>query len=953
MFGPRGRRTRLGIGLLLTVAAFLSVDPPQPAGAQGIDLNPDVLRDLGRQVQGQRSGSSILDQSREAGQRQNADGVDGGQPDLTRQFSRIEQDYQDRIGQKEMREEFYRRAVSEDRRREALLARVGQIATATENGEPEQPLAVLQDQLITQFGYDIFNQIALSRLPVTGRLPDGYVLGIGDEIIITFVGSTEGAQAIAVDREGRVVIPDIGPVAAAGRRFDSFRRDVEQRVASTLIGTQVFVSVGQLSQISVYVLGEVQQPGLVQITNQSDALEALAMAGGIKRSGSLRRIIVENQGERRTIDLYELMAGRLPADFPVSDGARVIVPVIGPTAAVSGQVVRPAIYELPPTAAAQRPSVQAGSLLAQAGGTLRPRGYALFRNAVGDSGRQSLTTVADLASDIHPGDILIVNLQRNRVVGEVALEGHVRVPGTRSIDSAVTLRALLEDGDALDRYPYLPLGILETSDAITKARLLKPVNLERILAGAEDVRLADEDRLIVLSASDVEFLSDPHVRRVVAQGRVGDQTCPALDFLAQQVATSDAERFAIVLRTAPTIPDDEPVVARQVEPVDQRVDLPTLAGERERLQRRAQQAALPAPEVPELPCPEIFNDTPSLLPFTIEHAVAANGSVRRPGLYPVAEGATLHSIVAASGGLANNADAERIELLTFDPVAEQGVATMARRFVDLGRQSLRAVDVSPGSSVRFNPRLTEQEPGSIVLTGEFKRPGIYPVSRGEKLSSLIERAGGLTDQAYPFGAVFTRQRVKQEQQESFRRTARELNNALAFAAVKNRLGADALLAAQELAASFATVEAAGRVVVEADPARLTDRPELDTILEAGDTLHIPKRPNFVLLAGDVLNPGALQFIPGKRVRAYLAEAGGMQATADSSRVFVVFPNGVAQPVTVSSWSYANTQIPPGSTLVVPKNVDPLATLQIVRDITSILSQVAISAASLAVIFDND
>ena len=171
--------------------------------------------------------------------------------------------------------------------------------------------------------------------------------------------------------------------------------------------------------------------------------------------------------------------------------------------------------------------------------------------------------------------------------------------------------------------------------------------------------------------------------------------------------------------------------------------------------------------------------------------------------------------------------------------------------------------------------------------------------------------------------------------------------------MKNNLDADSITAARGLAQTFATIEAPGRMVVESDPRVLTKRPDLDNVLEAGDALLMPKRPNFVILSGDVLNPGALQFVAGKRVEDYLAETGGLLATADKKRVFLVYPNGVAQPVRFSVWSRNNLSVPPGSTIVVPKDTSPLTALEIVRDVSSILGQLALTAASLAVVVGNN
>ena len=158
-----------------------------------------------------------------------------------------------------------------------------------------------------------------------------------------------------------------------------------------------------------------------------------------------------------------------------------------------------------------------------------------------------------------------------------------------------------------------------------------------------------------------------------------------------------------------------------------------------------------------------------------------------------------------------------------------------------------------------------------------------------------------------------------------------------------------VLAVRDLAARLRQTEAVGRVVVEADPTVLDARPEFDTILEPGDRLHLPKRPNHVTVSGEVLNPGTIQFRSGKAADAYIRAAGGTQQAADEGRIFVVLPNGEAQPVSVSSWNYDAVQIPPGSTIVVPRDPKPFDLTAFSVTLVEIMSKLAISAASLSVI----
>lgn len=208
----------------------------------------------------------------------------------------------------------------------------------------------------------------------------------------------------------------------------------------------------------------------------------------------------------------------------------------------------------------------------------------------------------------------------------------------------------------------------------------------------------------------------------------------------------------------------------------------------------------------------------------------------------------------------------------------------------------------------------------VTLAGEFARPGDYTVRKGERLSELIFRAGGLTEVAFPYGAVFTRERVKRAEEAALRRVASEVEAMLAALGARTDTDETRTVAMARLSARLRATQPLGRVVIEADPTLLRVRPGLDTVLEAGDRLFVPRRPNYVTVVGGVQNPSAVRFQPGMTAADYVRRAGGFQATADDSRVFVVLPNGEAHRVGASLWNYQPLHVPPGSTIIVPDDL---------------------------------
>lgn len=341
---------------------------------------------------------------------------------------------------------------------------------------------------------------------------------------------------------------------------------------------------------------------------------------------------------------------------------------------------------------------------------------------------------------------------------------------------------------------------------------------------------------------------------------------------------------------------------------------------------------------------------PVLRSLMAEHAVIVHGAVRQPGSYPVEGQVRLEMLLTTAGGLTAQADANAIEIITPDPSPASGTVTNERRVVSLQAANGMAAEIGRGEAVRVNPVFNDREAYAVLAQGEVKRPGSFEVVRGERLSSLIERAGGLTQEAYPAGAVFTRESARRQQAEAFTSAARNLDRELAMILMKPDPPPAAQIAqARQLSDELRKAQPAGRITVEADPAMLAVHPELDVVLEAGDRIYFPKRSLTVTVAGEVLAPASLQFRSDKTGSQYLSEAGGLTQYADSSRIFVLRPDGSALPLRVSSWNHTATWIAPGSTIIVPRDPEPFEFFKFAQNLGSLFTQLSVSAAAVKVL----
>jgi protein involved in polysaccharide export with SLBB domain len=344
-----------------------------------------------------------------------------------------------------------------------------------------------------------------------------------------------------------------------------------------------------------------------------------------------------------------------------------------------------------------------------------------------------------------------------------------------------------------------------------------------------------------------------------------------------------------------------------------------------------------------------------LINFLIDNQATISGAVHGAGAYFVGDHATLNDLVAAAGGTDRWADQSAVEVISTSVDAVKGAARTQRQMLSLRGAALDSYIVRPHDEFRFSKIYTTVGAGSVSIRGQVRDPGAYPIERGERLSELLLRAGGLTEVAYPYGTVFLRKSAAQVERQGYERMANELQNVIL--AGMTRIGSGAIspnvfTSVQGFIAELKATPALGRISIIADPALLATDPSRDPLLEPGDVIYIPQRPSTVTVLGQVMQQGSFSFDPKKSPKDYVAEAGGEGEFADSSLTFLILPDGTARRVE-SSWLSLNSEsVPPGSTIVVPRESTILDTRQILFDTLGVLQNLAVSAASLAVISRN-
>jgi polysaccharide export outer membrane protein len=718
------------------------------------------------------------------------------------------------------------------------------------------------------FGYDLFDRAPSTFAPVTNvPVPSDYIVGPGDELDIQLYGSQTRTHRLVVDRDGRITLPEIGPINVAGQRFTAVKSEIESRVQRQMMGVNASVSMGDTRSIRVFVLGEARHPGSYTISGLGTITSALYAAGGVERVGSLRKIELRRAGTLvRQLDLYDmLIRGDTTDDAKLLQGDVIFIPPVGATVSVVGEVKRPAIYEVKNESSIADIVQLAGGLTPQAdasGAMLTRIDERDLRSVI----RVNLGGEPARSQGLRNGDVLRVPHMRSTLDVGLVLEGHVFTPGD---------------------YAYTP-----------------GMHLSDVIHSVDEVR-PDADLHYVLIRR--ELPPDRHV------------TVLSADLGAALRAPGSKADVELMARDRITVFDLASGRDRVIQPVLDEL----------RLQGTSAQPT---------------------------QTIHVEGRVKVPGEYPLEPGMTVADLIRAGGGLADAAYGGNAELSRYQVVNGE---TRGLELIHIDLSA--ALRGDPSANIQLQPfdDLSVKELSqwgarqSVLLEGEVRFPGRYTIKNGETLKSVIERAGGLTQFAFPEGSIFTREELKVREQEQLDMLTQRMQTDLATMALQGAaagLGGsgNTLSVGQSLLGQLKSAKAVGRLVINLP---LLMREQLgssdDVVLRDDDRLIVPKLQQQVTVIGEVQSTTSHLYRPDLSRDEYISLSGGMTRRADHSKIYVVRANGSVVANTGSRW-FQQTSVPirPGDTIVVPLNTEKLPPLPFWQAVTGILYNVAIAAAAV-------
>jgi len=708
---------------------------------------------------------------------------------------------------------------------------------------------------LTFFGHDLFGPRA--EAPQLGDVlpvPDLYLIGPGDEIVVKLWGRMEGAYRLPVDRDGKVFLPKMGPLSVAGKTLGEVKSLLRSRYGTTP-EVQSDVSIGQMKGFQVSVLGEVRTPGRYQASSFHTALQAIALAGGIKDIGSLRRVQVKRGREiAREIDIYDfLLRGDVTPDIRLLAGDAVFVPVVGPLVAVAGEVRRPAIYELKGKRAIRE-------VLETAGG-LAPSAYkrrVQVERLEGNRARVAIDLNMEEAEPalssflLQDGDILRILAVLPQMENIVEVEGNVQRPGKYEWKPGLTVGSLVPDEKFFLPDTFLDYALVTRLAGPERRKTILPVNLNRIVVerdAASDVALQPMDTLTVYAKSA----------------------------------------------------------------------------------------------------------------FREKMAATVNGEVRKPGTYEILPGTLVSDLIKLGGDLGRDAYLEEAELSRLAEDRQNTTLITINLRQALAGDPSQNLAIQDRDHLMVRPMPDLQETRYITVTGEVRSPGSYAARKGERLSSILRRAGGFTKDAFLRGAVFTRVSVQKRQQELIDRTVEQLEQEVARTSVKEITVAtdkedsesqkQVLEARKLLLVRLKAVKAQGRIIIGLSEPDKFAGTENDLVIEPGDQLAVPRTPQVVNVLGRVYNPTAVVYNPANSTTAYyLRKVGGPTEDADRDHIFVVQTDGtVLTKATMDKgfWimggdGLMSAKLEAGDAIVVPDKLIFTHAMKDVKDITQIMMQIAVT-----------
>ncbi len=684
--------------------------------------------------------------------------------------------------------------------------------------------------------------ISFFQKTVDFEAPDNYIIGVGDRISVNIWGYSDFSGSYIVENWGGISDNNIDRIYLRGMRWGKARSLLKSRFQKVFDKTnsQYEINISYSRELSVSIVGEVKNPGTYKIPAINSVFNALIAAEGPKRTGSLRSIQVIRDGKSiAELDVYKYLQAPKSQDFFLENGDVILIPLAMKTVEISGEVRRPMFYQLKPEEGLQ-------DLIAYAGGTTATAYLKNIHLERFEQNQKKTVKDIDLTDPnlkkvpLSDQDKIIINRIPENIENFVEISGSVGLPGKYEFIPNEKILDLIRRANGLNINTYTSVAYLfRRRQASTEVDVI-PIPLDKVIqspSSVDNMKLELFDEIKIFANKD---FSDEHTIEVAGAVRE-----PLTFPFANGLRIADAINLCKGLTR-----DAYLKVAYIIRSTESRTSY---------IEVNLEQAI----SAPESTANLLLKENDILRIYTLDDFrddfdVEIFGAVREPKRYVYSEGITMYDLITLSGGLLFDAS-DKIEISTLDNNGSNPTQISSSKIyqVDiedglLVNNEKSRVPLSPFDQVYVRRKFDAKIKQNVTIIGEVKYPGVYALQdQKERISDIIQRAGGLTDVAEVKAASFYR--------------------------------AD---------------QGLGEIVLNLDKALKNKKSTNNYYLLDGDVVTIPSRKSFVGIKGAIDYPIDSSrsinapYIGGRSARWYINRYGnGFSKEAKRKRTYVRQPNG--------------------------------------------------------------
>lgn len=774
--------------------------------------------------------------------------------------------------------------------------------------------------------------------PYSVPTPNDYNINYGDKLSLKIYGAKNESFELEVDKNGNINIPQVSELKIIGLQYKDIQKLVMDEVKKAYPNsTNILLNISEFTSIQVTITGLVNAPGLYNLSSFSTIKDALISSGGILENGSYRNIYLKRAGKiYKTFDLYSLIRyGNTNIDTVLKSGDVILVKPINKEIKLTGEVNYNALFEL-------KSSESFRDLFDFAAG-FNPKANknAIKLKRYENNSIEVYTLTKDELYKYTPknGDEIHIYPKSELSAKLVKIEGNVIAPSEKSIPSDNKLSTLLKN--ELEQFGKNGYFLNDTNyefAVVKNDNNLQGFNINKILNNKEDIDLKIGDVITIFKNS--EFKEKPYV---YANGEVVNDKKRKYDFFD---GMSISNLFDMVDFNSEIIEKDSNI--RKTLNVDKSKVQVT------RYENNNKTTFLVNTDTNNNFKLKKYDEIKffDFSKVNDEMKVSIKGEVFIPGTYNIDENTTINDIVNISGGLTKKALMARFEISRYYTEGfERKRKVLA---LDMNKALNLKIKIFEDDEITIFPIANWNEKMYVELKGLVRYPGKYAIEQGEKLSSVILRAGGFLANSFVEGAVFTREEIRLLQEKRLEESLDRLNDQI----VKS--SADAQGLGEEKDGAVKKLQAVKQLEKQAKANRPIGRVSLnlyydlnrfmnstyDLILKDKDTLYIPSINDTVSVVGEVLNQNTFVYDSNLDTDDYLSKAGGITELAHEEYIYIVKANGETQKYESNYFWGNDKKMFKGDTIVVPMQFDSMSDIKFAKDVSQILYQFAITAASL-------